>query len=336
MKVLGLDIGGANLKAAHSDADAWSLPFALWKEPDALSEKLRDLILSSPEFDRIGLTMTAELCDCFETKRQGVHHVLDAVAATIPDRPVEVWSTQGAFVQVDQARAEPLFCAAANWHALATMLSGTYPTESLLMIDIGSTTSDLIALHEGQVLAQGSTDMERLRTGELVYIGVRRTPVATLADDVSLKGVRYRIMAELFAMTEDVFLLTGDLDEDKEFCNTADGRPLTRPYAAARLARSIGADMEMISMEDAESLAHSYCESVMQSLRDAALQVQAAAFKQAGAHIECAILSGRGEILSDMLADILQISVVKLSDRIGPSASNCACASAVVKLLESR
>ena len=35
--VLGLDIGGANLKAAHTDGRALSVPFALWKNPGALA-----------------------------------------------------------------------------------------------------------------------------------------------------------------------------------------------------------------------------------------------------------------------------------------------------------
>jgi probable H4MPT-linked C1 transfer pathway protein len=336
VKVLGLDIGGANLKAAHSDAEAWSVPFALWKDPDALSEQLQSLASASPAFDRIGLTMTAELCDCFETKRQGVHHVLDAVAAAFGDRPVEVWTTEGKFIQVDQARANPLSCAAANWYALATDLARTFATGSVLMIDIGSTTSDLVALYDGQPQAQGSTDMDRLRTGELVYIGVRRTPVAALATHVQMKGQKYRIMAEQFATTADVFLLTGHLQEQEDCCDSADGRPLTRPYAAARLARSIGADMEMIFFDDAQDLAFSYCESLLLTLCDAVVQVQLPARIGAGVPFERAILSGSGEFLSDMLAEVLQMPVVKLSQEIGASASDCACASAVVKLLESR
>ena len=35
--VLGLDIGGANLKAAHTNGAARSRPFALWKNPGGLA-----------------------------------------------------------------------------------------------------------------------------------------------------------------------------------------------------------------------------------------------------------------------------------------------------------
>ena len=47
--------------------------------------------------------------------------------------------------------------------------------------DIGTTTTDLIPLASGLVMARGKSDTERLQTGELVYAGVRRTPVCALA-----------------------------------------------------------------------------------------------------------------------------------------------------------
>ena len=34
MAILGLDIGGANLKAAHTDGTARSVAFPLWKHPE--------------------------------------------------------------------------------------------------------------------------------------------------------------------------------------------------------------------------------------------------------------------------------------------------------------
>src|SRR5581483_10934353 len=44
--VLGLDIGGANLKAAHSTGQAASVPFALWRDPERLADQLHLLIAS--------------------------------------------------------------------------------------------------------------------------------------------------------------------------------------------------------------------------------------------------------------------------------------------------
>src|SRR5437867_8428445 len=94
---LGLDIGGANLKAAHTDMPARSLPFVLWKNPRGLSSALNDLIGAMPSHDQLAVTMTGEFCDCFATRREGVNAILDSVAAVAGRTPVRVWSTHGRF-----------------------------------------------------------------------------------------------------------------------------------------------------------------------------------------------------------------------------------------------
>src|SRR6476661_3002994 len=106
--ILGLDIGGANLKAAHTEGAARSQPFALWKEPNSLGDRLQSFFTDFPPFDRLAVTMTGELCDCFATRRDGVRHILDAVAMVVPARAVSVYRTDGRFVCLDEARADPL------------------------------------------------------------------------------------------------------------------------------------------------------------------------------------------------------------------------------------
>ena len=95
--VLGLDVGGANLKAAHTNGAARSRPFALWKDPGGLTDALRGLIAEMPPADVLAVTMTGELCDCFESKRQGVLAILDAVEAAAAGKPIRVWSIDGRF-----------------------------------------------------------------------------------------------------------------------------------------------------------------------------------------------------------------------------------------------
>src|SRR5205809_142315 len=106
--VLGLDIGGANLKAATADRRAASVPFALWKHPDRLPAALGELVARFPDAAELAVTMSGELCDCYETKRQGVHAILDAVEAVAAGRRVRVWGTGGGFVDVAAARANTL------------------------------------------------------------------------------------------------------------------------------------------------------------------------------------------------------------------------------------
>src|SRR5579872_2164460 len=102
--VLGLDIGGANLKAAHTDGRALSVPFALWKDSTLLPHALRNLVWKMPPADMWAVTTTGELCDCFESKRQGVHAILDAVAEVAGNTPLRVWRNDGRFVDLATAR----------------------------------------------------------------------------------------------------------------------------------------------------------------------------------------------------------------------------------------
>ena len=118
--VLGLDIGGANLKAAHTSGSACVHPFELWKAPSDLQKALSDLFNIMPKSGLVAVTMTAELCDCFETKRQGVQAILDAVKIAAGTTPILVWTTTGCFTNAEDAQANYLKTAAANWLALAT------------------------------------------------------------------------------------------------------------------------------------------------------------------------------------------------------------------------
>ena len=54
--------------------------------------------------------------------------------------------------------------ASANWHALATFAVRYALTHGGLLIDIGSTTTDIISIERGQVIAAGLTDPDRLAT----------------------------------------------------------------------------------------------------------------------------------------------------------------------------
>src|SRR5262245_60369629 len=204
--VLGLDIGGANLKAAHSGGGARLMPFALWKQPRQLAERLGDLVRSWPEVEVLAVTMTAELCDCFASKSAGVRAILEAVEKVRGGRSVRVWTTRGRFVDLADALSVPLPAAAANWLALATWVACTFAVSDGVLLDLGSTTTDIVPLIGGRAAPCGFTDHDRLRAGELVYTGVRRTPLCAL---MGPKWGQYSLAAEFFATTLDVYLVLG-------------------------------------------------------------------------------------------------------------------------------
>jgi probable H4MPT-linked C1 transfer pathway protein len=321
--VLGLDIGGANLKAAHGTGIAHTRPFPLWKQPLGLADQLRDIRAQMPPHDVLAVTMTGELCDCFASKREGVLAILGSVVDAADGTPVRVWTTRGEFVESARVRDDPLPAAAANWLALAYLAGRFTEGEPSLLIDAGSTTTDFVYLEQGKPRPRYFTDRERMAGGELVYTGVRRTPVCAV--------LGMGVAAEFFATMLDVYLVLGLVPENDGDTDTADGRPATRLLARARLARMLCADVEDLAAGEIEALARR------------ALDAQIG-------HVGCAIdrvldgvrpprrviLSGSGEVLGRQViarhTALAGVPVVSLAERLGPSLSEAAGAYAVAML----
>ena len=251
MHTLGLDVGGANLKAADGGDSAASVPFALWRDPAGLAAALGELCERFAPCERFAVTMTGELCDCFETKEQGVAHILDAVEEAANGRPVWVWQTAGEFVDPQTAREFWQLTAAANWHATATFVGRCVPEGEALLIDMGSTTTDFTWLTDGVPVPTGRTDLERLKSYELLYRGAGRTPVCVAGEALIDSGVRVAIpaAAELFATARDAYVALGTLPPDPEDADTADGRPATLENCERRLARMVCADLSEVDGE---------------------------------------------------------------------------------------
>lgn len=326
--ILALDIGGANLKAAHSHGRALLEPFALWKNPAGLADALRAVIGRVPRPELLAVTMTGELCDCFPTKRAGVQAILDAVGAAAGSIPVRVWQTDGGLVDVDSARAAPLRTAAANWLALAEYAGRFLDGATGLVVDAGSTTTDIIPCYRGRPQPAGRTDPERLDSGELVYTGARRTPLCALLGGDGA--------AELFATTLDVYLILGHLPEDAADRNTADGRPATRAAAAARLARMRCADLEIWTEAEVRQLAEQLHARQLVLLRRALRQV----IGRLSEPPRALVLAGSGEFLvraavrAEPVLDGLPL--ISLGEQLGPEISQAACAYALMVLAKER
>jgi (4-(4-[2-(gamma-L-glutamylamino)ethyl]phenoxymethyl)furan-2-yl)methanamine synthase len=256
--VIGLDIGGANTKAAVVDEDervrVASEPFEVWRRPDALAGAIASVVgRLGVENAPVALTTTAELVDAFGTKRDGVLHVLEAARRALPGRPLRVLTTAGELIGLDEARTAPLRCAAANWMATALLVARSVP--DVILLDCGGTTSDLIPIVGGEVVARGRTDIERLLSGELVYTGALRTNIAAIVSHVPVGGRRCPVSSELFAVSADAHLVLGNLASEECTCTFPDGRGASLPEARARLARVVCADPEQLAEGELEAIA---------------------------------------------------------------------------------
>jgi probable H4MPT-linked C1 transfer pathway protein len=314
----------------HTTGRACTQPFALWKAPERLVDELKALLDGRPSFDRIALTMTGELCDCFESKRKGILHILDAVEAVAGGAPVSVWTNAGTFVTLAEARSKPLPAASANWLALATVAGRLAPPGPALLIDVGTTTTDVIPLLDGRPVPKGRTDAERFASRELVYVGWRRTPLC------ALMGVS-TTAAELYATTLDAYLLLRVVDEKPDDLDTADGRPATRAAANRRLSRMLGGDLETTTQRECDELACEINFKVAGQISLAAEQV----CKRLAGPLQAVIASGSGECL---VRGVRQFSLfpptakdcqlISLTKELGDAGSTAACAYAVAVLCQ--
>jgi (4-(4-[2-(gamma-L-glutamylamino)ethyl]phenoxymethyl)furan-2-yl)methanamine synthase len=330
MNWLALDIGGANLKAADGLGYCAIQAFPLWREPLRLAEVLRKVIASAPVCGYIAATMTGELADCFDSKEEGVAHILQAMSTAADGKSVLVYQTSGRLEPLESALRQPLLAAAANWHALARFAGRYAKSGTALLIDIGSTTTDVIPLVNGRPQTVGYGDTERLLSGELVYTGIERSPVCSVAGYLPYRQQLCPVAQELFATTWDAYLTLSEVPEEPDNRNTADGRPATRVASHARLARMICADVTMF--EGADALAAAEAIRHHQTARIAAAVGQVVA--RLGQSPESIILSGAGEFLARRVIERMNLAgdVISLSAELGPALSRCAPAHALAVL----
>lgn len=335
--VLGWDIGGVNTKAARlesagdlNDVRSVSEPYELQHDPAALVPTLLRLArdLNSDRSTAHAVTMTAELSQLFRTKREGVGFVVDAMEQAFPRDPIAVHTVSGGFLQPDEARRRPLEVAASNWAATAALVASFEP--DAILIDTGTTTTDIIPIVGGRVRATGHTDPARLQSGELVYTGALRTPAEALAHEVPIPGGRAGVSAEGFAMIGDAHLWLGRLHPAGYTSPTPDGRPPTREFAGERLARVVCADREMLDEAAIDGIALALVEAQLVRLGAGLARVRAR-----WPSLSRAVVAGLGDFIAAEAAQRARLTVVALRNRLG-GASVTAPAVAVAWLYAGR
>jgi probable H4MPT-linked C1 transfer pathway protein len=332
---IGWDIGGVNTKVARvaggAVVDARSRPYELQRAPARLASLLRELAgeLGGGDDARHAVTMTAELSQMFRTKREGVGFVLDAVEAAFPAASISVYTVDNTFIAPADARRQPRLVAAANWAATAHVVARHHP--DAILIDVGTTTTDVIPIAGGAVAALARTDPDRLASGELVYTGALRTPVEAIVSHVPYRGGTAAVSAESFALIGDVHVWRGDLADADYTVPTPDGRPATPPFAMERLARIICADRELIDdaavSRIADAVAAAQVEQVAQALRRVAARHPS---------LRTAVVTGLGSFIAERAAHAAGLTATPLAEELGDSGARSAPATAVALLLEQR
>jgi (4-(4-[2-(gamma-L-glutamylamino)ethyl]phenoxymethyl)furan-2-yl)methanamine synthase len=271
--VIGWDIGGVHLKAARAE-DGCVTKVAQYASPlrSGTERLLRAFAQARTEMgraDRHIVTMTGELADTFASRVEGVEHLSTLAAGELDN--VSIYAGAAGCVRPPEARKHHADIASANWHACAALIARK--RSDALLIDLGSTTTDIVPIFGGKVAARAYTDAQRLAAGELVYTGLVRGFVMATADRAPLRGTWTPLINENFATMADIHRILGTLPADADLMATADGRDKTIVASKARLARMLGSDPSDADDETWKSVARWFAESQIRRIIDAAMLV---------------------------------------------------------------
>ncbi|GFO71924.1 hypothetical protein BJAS_P1765 [Bathymodiolus japonicus methanotrophic gill symbiont] len=309
---IGWDIGGAHLKAAWLNAygeviAVYQEPCPLWQGLNKLEKALTAILIQLPrQAVQHIITMSGELVDLFSTRAEGVVEIIALMQRVLEQQALQVYAGRKGFILAADVLAEDIDdIASANW--LASVSYVARQLEQGLLVDIGSTTTDILLFQHQQPDVLGYTDFQRLASAELVYTGIVRTAVMAVSQEVHFAGQAVGVMSEYFASTADIYRLTNELNELHDQSTTADGQAKTRQASARRLARMIGCDAEDFPVAQWRQLAHIIREQQL-------CRIQLACEKQlqraAPASIPRLIGAGIGRFLVREIADKLGMEYI--------------------------
>ncbi|MFW9771650.1 MAG: hydantoinase/oxoprolinase family protein [Promethearchaeota archaeon] len=271
LKILGLDIGGANTKAALILCDKFKIKksisymeyFPIWEKklediPQMLERIIKKLIIQNnfklEEVDFISITITAELSDAFQTKREGIEIIIENLSKVFKKEKMLFINSDAEFVNIENAKENYLTIAGSNWASTALFL-GNF-VEHCILIDAGSTTIDLIPITNSKPVSLGKTDIERLINHELIYSGGLRATIPSITHSVPYKNEVVRISFEKFALISDIHRILNNISEEEYINDTADNRSKSIDNCYARLARIICMDIETVTKEELKKIAY--------------------------------------------------------------------------------
>lgn len=333
--IAGFDIGGAHLKVTRVESGrvvaATIRATPLWLGLDTLAAAIEETRPIHDGADVRAFTMTGELSDIFPSREAGVAGLLGQISKHFPSGKRLIYAGRSGFVGIDEAARLTMDVASANWHATASLVAKL--AGNALFVDMGSTTTDIIAVKGGVVANEGYTDAERLFTGELVYTGFTRTFLFGVASSAPVRGRLTPLMNEYFASIADVHRILGVLEEADDKHPSADGKEKTEAGSVARLARMVGRDAADLAPSEWRDIASWFSERQLRTIHDAAFRVAGGLSDNApvvGAGIgrwQIMRLAGRMERGFIDLADL-----IPADDAVRGEASSAAPAAAVALL----
>ena len=245
IKYLGIDIGGAHFKVIGLN-EKKSVCFAeyrkcyVWKGLDNLRKEIDYTnSLNLKKDTSCGITMTAELCDNFKNKKDGVIEISELCKKLNCDYSFYTNKKKNFSKNISKDYKNLI---SMNWHSIGKFFSKKF--ENLIVVDFGSTTTDFVCIKNSKIINGGLNDFTRLSNKEMYYSGIIRTPLFGLQHEVSLKEKKYYIVPELFSNTSDIYRINNFLEKDFDIDDEADNGKKGIQESILRISRSFCIDYE--------------------------------------------------------------------------------------------
>lgn len=311
--VYGWDIGGAHLKVARADtagqlSEVVQVACPLWRGIHELETSMTNLWDTRAELQaQHAISMTGELCDSFTSRDDGVTKILDVVAAVLDTAKTSIYAAGGRWLSFDSvdapARAD---IASANWLAMSEYVASRL--DNAVVIDIGSTTTDIIPITDGIATHRGTDDATRMAYDELVYTGIVRTPLMSICGSVPIAGTVQGLAAEYFANMADVYRILGEMPPDADLHETADGADKSVAASAKRIWRMLCRDGG--EPGEIEAIARYFAYRQFDTLQTALLRVLAGEPQRP----RVIVAAGVGAFLVQRLAQFNKLECIEFAD----------------------
>jgi uncharacterized hydantoinase/oxoprolinase family protein len=271
--VLGLDIGGNHSKFTLlrkegdtflCDAGCVAIGLGAPKLFDVLKNLYRDV--GDTKIDAIGV-ITSYPPGISLTYKEGLSFTIEQMLRVFPEDLIYVADFSGDLHPVTELEADdPFIFSATNFFGSGKI--GTKLMEQGMVIDTGSTSTDILAIKEGKITLMGPDNqvLKRHLVGEMNWLGVLATPLSLVSRYVPFKGRMVPISQGDFYII-DVFNML--YPEKIDFISKMYGRAapdFSRSYY--NITKSINLDPSFVSQKEALTMAQYLFTKVVNRLRD--------------------------------------------------------------------
>jgi len=310
VKYLGIDIGGAHLKYIGVNKKKEIklvnyIPYKIWSSSNQLEKCLQNLSNNIRSKETIcGITMSAELCDVFPNRENGVKELIRLCKILKSNK---LYYTFKKSVFSEEPKASEIM--SMNWHSIGRLCEKRI--KDCIIIDFGSTTTDFICIKNFKFINKNFTDFSRLNNHELLYTGISRTPIFSLLKNIIINKKNYNLIPEYFSDMSDVYRIIKMLNRNIDLDDTRDGRGKSQIASKVRVSRNLGFDYDKSKSNIIEKFCNKLSDYQLMEIKN---NISALKFKHKLANNTKIVLSGIGQDILYRFLTKKNVNVLKLHE----------------------